>query len=235
MPNDQLGFELELRDEFARKYPASAYVLDWDLQLIQTQAGMNFVTFEDARSAGEPDATSMTFEAFTHGEKGLMLWKPTGTVHDRRDSEYDVVGQPLPQETADLLNGLYGLIGAETVRDDRQAGEPNGFIIRRGEYQGTPIYLQEYFGNNGGPEVNEPLMRAALLGSESGPERVNGLTGSQDRRLFAALGAANAHEYFKFIKDNNVDKYTFDSVIGVLEATAEAVGRGDGHFGEHQK
>jgi hypothetical protein len=165
MPEDQVGFEMELVDRYRRQFP--------DAELVLTQA--------------LADLQSVTSELNPNSDKGasnLMLKMPDGLskaeLYKMSESERSealvatqgvtLIADELPPETRAVMEGLYGLTGATIVNtpDDPLNDRPNfDYVLRRGTYHGREIYFQELFIKNNARSRAGVVFTASILGNRS--------------------------------------------------------------------
>jgi hypothetical protein len=244
-PQDQIAFEFQLRDEFAASFPESTPVMEEALADVQRFSGINIPKYKlkEAISEDAPDTDNLVDEMGyltigTSGYSRLTLKMPVSHTDEQISQMTDleraeasqthegmyIVGD-IPPETSALLNGLYGLTGAEVVRDDRKAGETEGTVLRRGEYQGTPVYFSEDYMD---PSYysGKPMMSVRILNKDIGALIAEELNHSQFKEFADAIGQA-PHIARKTIADNGVNVNNYRQVADVLRQTRDVVDRVD--------
>lgn len=242
-PEDQIGYELNLRDGFALEFPDSAPVLEEALADVQRHAGIAIPKYKirevlSADSPGPGDLNDelgyFTYTAHSMGYTRLMLRMPVTHTREEIDQMDDaqraeasktaegfiVVGD-IPPETSRMLNGIYSLIGAETLRDDRAAGQAVGTVVRRGHYQGTPVWIAEDYMNHS-YYSGKPLFSVRLLGRETGEQAAVGLNEGQFQEFASSIGLdpVGARDT---ISANNVTVLNYQDVADVLRQSRKIV------------
>jgi hypothetical protein len=169
VPADQAAFESSLIDSYESQFPESAALMHDALDELKRFSGADIPKYrvakkqEDlAKDQGDVDEQGQFGSPDTRyalSSLSLKMYKDPAEQDISNMSEYEkaeanrtsngmsIIGE-LPPETTALLNGIYSLIGAETVRDDRAQGEEHGVVLRRGVYNGSPVYIKERYTDN---------------------------------------------------------------------------------------
>jgi hypothetical protein len=243
MPENQLEFEMTLLDDFANQFPDSKPVLGEALADVQRYSGIKIPKYklvEPLSEGAEADpglVDEMGFLDANVGDSGysmLMLTMPVQhteeqikamSVEERTEASathngFLVLGE-VPPETTAMLNGVYGLIGAETIRDDRSAGENDGTVLRLGVYQGEPIYVAEDYSDSSPYYNGKPTMTVRIVGKNAGEKLAEELTQSQFREFSEIVGnPASARE---LIFSNNVTRDNYRQIAELMQQTKDIV------------
>lgn len=215
LPADQVGFEGRLRAEATGPddtMPAMLNVLSTCVDAPETIAFMNLRAWEHA-----PEAEHLTPKK--PGDRGAP------NIHH----ESVVDADNIPESTISALTGLYGLTGATVVRDDLKDGEDRGFVIRRGEYQGAPVYFTEYYGNKL-PEDSiyyradeeQRCLRFSIMGAASGEEFLNRPTFNQQALLEERVGSSVAS---RLMHRGVITRENFDDMMELTDAAGKTAVR----------
>ncbi len=243
MPGDQLAFQFDLQDSFARDFPDSAPLIHQALADVQRFSGIDIPKYQFVETLsgdypGPDDIDELGFLSLgSGGDNGYTMLALTMPAHhsdeeiaqmteeERTEASkthegFLVVGD-IPPETSAMLNGVYGLIGADTIRDDRTAGEDTGTVLRRGEYQGTVIYIAEDYMNHS-YYSGKPMMSVSLVGRDMSESIATGLNNSQFKEFVDAVGQSPS-EAQQIMLDNKVTSNNYEDVGDALRQAREIV------------
>lgn len=246
-PADQLGFEFSLVDSYHAAFPEQGFLIDEALNDVKRYAGFGIPKYKivdptplgyegDPYDAPQPPVDELGFLASGHHFfTSLMLQAPNQYTDEELNamSEYeqrkigatryghDIIGE-LPPETIALLDGVYSLIGAHIVRDDRAAGLSHGRVVRQGEYQGKPIYIEEAFNDRSEYWQGEKTFSATLLDENFGERAAEGMNELQTKEFIQQSGI-DRFEAHHFIYHNSVNKHNYHDIAEVLRQGREIV------------
>jgi hypothetical protein len=126
------------------------------------------------------------------------------------------VGEALPVETQAMLHAIFGLIGAEKVRDDadRPADAPTssqGSRIYKGRYMDSDIYIGEHWATFTFQGEGNYITRSIFMhGAEAGEAETDALTIAQ----LTELGQENIT--LRQIVDDDIDRTNYSDYIELV-------------------
>ncbi len=129
-------------------------------------------------------------------------------------------GREYPLHTTRLLKDIFGLIGAQTVRDDsisESSGHIRGNKLHRGTYMDTEVYIEERWNSfvldkgDGTPNESYMVRSAVVYGGESGRTALNELSDTDIARL-TTLGLNRSE-----IRKDGIDRTNINSYISNIE------------------
>lgn len=145
--------------------------------------------------------------------------KLKGAAPSLAEEGLEIVGE-MPQESKALLDGIYGLIGAKTLRDDREAGEPSGKVIRQGTYNGKPIHIAEYYDH---PQDGKPdKLHVFVMGEKQAKLSLEALT-DRERDEFRRVSGITYGEFRHVHEGHGVTHTTYRDIANVMGQTREIV------------
>jgi hypothetical protein len=236
-PENQASFEASLLNNFWLNHPNSMPVLEEALGDIHRYVGVGKPKYgfvEAISDNAQANPGNLGANSYSdHGFSRLMLTMPAHysdeqianmSEDERLETSKSGGGNfimgDLPTETVDMLNGIYGLIGAQTIRNDRATGEPSGTVLRLGVYQGTPVYIAEEYMSRS-YYSGKPLVTVRLVGKSIGEAMAKRLNSSQFRELAAAVGGTIAAQ--RVVSTNDVTPENYRNVASVLDESRKVV------------
>lgn len=130
-PDNQIQLETELSQDFNARYPEYADLLVENLGAVHSAAGLG-----GAASMPKLPTNNLRVGLPRQIEEGETINEAQGLT---------VSGELAPGSAA-MLDTLFQLVGAETIRDDRAEGKDAGQVIRQGSFMGEPVYIVEGYG-----------------------------------------------------------------------------------------
>lgn len=240
LPIDQFSAELAFRDQFKATFPDQIQGLNYDLAEIQRQAGIRSpldyeLVDEDQEmliegSHGELIRFILESPVDPMGSSDLVVNSPDQVSQEEYDElddmglriaklEHDgnvVVG--MPSHTRALLEGIFSITGAQTLRDDRlENGLERGSVIRQGNYMGVAIYFSEDYDDNW-LSTGQPTVGLRLMGEGLASIEVTALTNPQKEK-FATMVGVSELDILGFMIENKIDR---DNYLQVGQNIAEA-------------
>lgn len=130
-PDNQIQLETELSQEFNARYPEYADLLVENMGAVHSAAGLG-----SSSVMPKIHVTNLRIGLPRQIEEGETINEAQGLT---------VSGELAPGSAA-MLDTLFQLVGAETIRDDRADGKEAGRVIRQGSFMSEPIYIMESYG-----------------------------------------------------------------------------------------
>lgn len=182
----QYEADMAFREKFVEKYPEYHEVVNYNLQELMRYAGWNIPNYKFAGADDDGEAIPVDVPKALTDEEGYL--KSNGTLlfsrlavhpvdendfmpprdreaYDRQQARHSQwIHGLVPEPVKEMMRGLYELTGAEVVRDDAAAGKPEGFVVRKGVYDGTEIYLNEAYKD--GPFVDQDYRHYEIMSPE---------------------------------------------------------------------
>ena len=152
----------------------------------------------------------------------MLALKPKGPVRPGTVDDMNLIIGDIPPESRALIEGIYELVGARVMRDDHQDQESEGVVIRQGEYQGQPIYMEEIYATAAGSYDNQPTLRVRLLNQETARQELDDLTYTQ-RAQFLVISGLQKGRYFDAVEAHGVTRENYLDVAHLLERTRDIV------------
>ncbi len=246
MPVDQLAYEMDLRERYAQQFPDAQPLLNAVLNDVQRVAGIDIPQYQVSEEDREAsDAAGLNDElGFLNAPFGptssatLYLELPVEHTpeeiaamsdRERHIAEVTAAGTvvvgDLPAGTRSMLEGVYSLTGASVARDGRLDGESRGHVIRRGEYQGTPIYFVEQY-DDASPFEGQSTLSLRLVGSTLAEKMIHEPS-QAERQEFIALSGISRFDANKFIYQNDVTRENYRQIADAIRQARDTI-EGDG-------
>jgi hypothetical protein len=212
LPSDQIAFEVDLSRSFVAKFPESAPLIGAAFDDLQSAAGVATPKYRvSGQDSVEADLDGQTdelgyFQMKPLSEGGfstLSLNMPVRYSREEIDAMNDderklaaatadgflVVGA-MPAVTRCLLDCIYKLTGASVKRDDRQANNESGRVVREGKYLGAVIYIEELYDNRS-PYYKKPTLSVRLISPELGKQSIAGMNETQFQEFVGLSGLSS--------------------------------------------
>jgi hypothetical protein len=224
VPENQLMSELELVETFSAAFPQSDGLIEEALTNLSKVTG-NHTSVE-----------TMNEEAEALEEARLAITNPGArddsgfrypTLDELGDCHYDdgyYVSGKMPAHTIALLHGMYGLIGAETIRDDKSEGETDGLVVRRGIYHGETVYAVEQFDHS----EQDTALECVRLCSEDGIDRYWNQLAASERQHFLEVSGITTLKYHDAIRTHGVTRDNYEQIaedLGWFRSETKRLGR----------
>lgn len=164
LPEDQVAFEHGFSLEFAMRFPEAVPLFRGVMINLNRAAGLADQSLEglyqEGMEAADPEEARRLYDLLRRplGPNGmaaieLTLYRPPGeqeTPYERYRFDIErilhVIESDMSPYSRALLDGLYGLVGTQVLRDDHAAGRSAGTVLLQGHYLNTSIYIAEHFG-----------------------------------------------------------------------------------------
>lgn len=247
LPEDQIAFEMQLQEDYARQFPESRRIMDAALSDIKCAAGIHIPKYKiseidvlEAIMNDDVDGLGyLAIRFYSTSAHAMVLTMPKNYTaadyaamqpDDYRRASYEsegmaIVGE-LPMETKGMLESIYRLIGASVVRDQRSEGSTIGSVIRHGVYQASDVWVSEDFDDNCLRHQGNRVLQVRLLGAEIAAWCIEDLNEAQ-RAEFEALSGITRYEYIDTVVAHDVDRHNYKHIAAVLGA-ARAIIDGQG-------
>lgn len=166
-PEDQLGFEAQFTGEYQARFPDAVPLLEGAMAALHRATGIpdsplkklegsvsndkeQPVTGEEREKVNELlnqplSPTRMTTIELTMPTEPKQQASPQERYRSQLEQALFVLEADMPHESRALLDGLYGLIGAQVLRNDHDTGQQEGNVLVRGTYMGQVVYFSEEF------------------------------------------------------------------------------------------
>lgn len=142
-----------------------------------------------------------------------------GAAPSLADEGLEIVGE-LPPESRALLDGIYGLIGAKILRDDHEADEPSGKVVRQGTYNDKPVYIAEYYDHY--QDGRPGKLHVFVMGEKQAKLSLEALT-DRERDEFRAISGITHGEFRHVHEKHGVTHANYRDVANVMGQTREIV------------
>jgi len=232
LPANPLEEEQNLLAAYTAVYPEQSKLLGEAFGLVHRAAGVGASPYRidesqrgEAYRAGIADEQgNMTIGNGPNIIADMVLSLPRQPKGDEPLQAADgvtIVGE-LPNYTHEMLESVYRLVGAEVIRDDLKAGYSQGYVVRRGKYFGTPIYLRETY-NQSNPNYNDQSsFRIACSGGSFAEEALAELNESQRQEFMNESGVT---DYIGAVVAHHITPDNYKDVAAALKQTREVVDR----------
>ena len=211
VPEDQFAAEEAFAsshgDAHPSKYTDVPSLVSRTLRQLHAAAGVNPVA----------DAAGNMARRVVRGQPGLAATAAEPIMLTRDGSKQ--INDTVRSETVSLLDGLYSLVGAQVIRDDRQIGQSDGVVVRRGQYHGRWVHVVEHYRVGG-----MVSLRVDFVGAEAADRIANQLSVNEVTDFATNMGwtVERARAY---VVDNELDRKNLLGELAKLRGAADSARR----------